>query len=705
MSNVSSSTGQIASVDPRRSLDPAAWHHVALGMLRAGRLAEALPPASNAVNLAPLALEYRLSLAAALVSNGLLAPAIAQFELARRLSASDPRVLNGLASALQLVALFPEAARLYRETLAIDPQNTTAQRGFAAAQRAVLAEPTAAVGAQVLGMIREAERLLAGGQRFEALNLYTQCARLVPQSPRVYYWIACLLHDLARAEAALAYYELAARMDPRMPLAATNAGKIAASLGLAARAAAHLKRAQNLKPNYGLSVLSSLLLDAIYESDADIEQSRRRFSAGVDRILEDPTQVTDPLRELAAPTFYLAYHGRCNRELHTRLARAFAAKSPGLHWTAPHCEMERRRGERIRVGFISQFLRNHSIGKTTRGLVAQLNRERFEVYVINIPPAVTDETSSWIKARADHWMTLPDDLQQARAQLASLQLDILFYQDIGLEPFSYFLAFARLAPVQCVSFGHPDTTGIPTIDYFISSDLYETPEADEHYSERLVRLHNLPSLAYYYRPERRGVGRTRIQFGLSETERIYLCPQTLFKVHPDFDRLMAGILERDPSGRILLISAHSAEWSMRLQGRFARNMSALSERIQFLPALALGEFLNLLSVVDVLLDTVHFNGMNTSLEAFSVGTPVVTLPGHLQRSRHTQAMYRAMGIDGCVADSEESYIDIAVRLATDRDQQRGLRALIAQRNQVLFEDSCVVSQFEGFFERALQESM
>jgi protein O-GlcNAc transferase len=62
-------------------------------------------------------------------------------------------------------------------------------------------------------------------------------------------------------------------------------------------------------------------------------------------------------------------------------------------------------------------------------------------------------------------------LERAHTQLGALELDVLFYQDIGMESVSYFLSFARLASVQCVSFGHPNTTGVPNMDYFISNDL------------------------------------------------------------------------------------------------------------------------------------------------------------------------------------------------------------------------------------------
>jgi protein O-GlcNAc transferase len=689
----------------RAPLDAAAWHSLALEMLSARQPTDALAPAFNSVQLGPLIAEYRLALGWVQASLGDLASAIAQYELAMRLTPDDPRVLNSLALACRRVGLVEGAAQLYGRVLAASPMDTVAGEGLVAARAYRPAEMSAAVREQVRELILEGETLLAAGRRTEALQAYAQCAQIVPYSPRVYYWMGSVLIDLARLEPGLACYDLASRIDTSFFEAAMHAGKVAASLGLKDRATRHLAHAQRLQADPALALQSGLLIDAVHDSVADITATRQRFSTALDRFLEHPSQIVDPLHALVVPSFYLAYHGLCNRDLHLKLAQVFRAATPDLDWTAPHCRAARARTGRIKVGFISQFLRNHSIGKTTRGLVAELSRDRFEVYVVNIPPILQDETTSWIKDRAEHWITLPEDLIQARSQLAALELDILYYQDIGLEPFSYLLAFARLAPVQCVTFGHPDTSGIPSMDYYISSDLWETDQSDDHYSERLVRLRDVPVLAYYYRPLRRVPGRTREQLGLRDEEHVYLCPQTLFKLHPDFDRLMAGILERDRQGRVLLISAHCSEWSMRLQQRFGRYMPHVSDRIQFIPPFDQEGFLQLLSVVDVVLDTVHFNGFNTSLEAFSVGTPVVSLPGRLQRARHTQAMYRRMGIDGCVAADEQEYIDIAVGLGTDAPRRRAMRELILERNHLLFEDRRVVTELEAFFERAHREAL
>jgi predicted O-linked N-acetylglucosamine transferase (SPINDLY family) len=117
----------------------------------------------------------------------------------------------------------------------------------------------------------------------------------------------------------------------------------------------------------------------------------------------------------------------------------------------------------------------------------------------------------------------------------------------------------------------------------------------------------------------------------------------------------------------------------------------------FLPFMAFERFMQLLSTADVVLDTPHFNGMNSSLQAFAVGAPVVTLPGRLQRGRHTQAMYRKMQITECIATDAAHYVDIAVRLGTDREYAQLIRERILGRKHVLFEDPRVVEEFERFF--------
>ena len=104
-----------------------------------------------------------------------------------------------------------------------------------------------------------------------------------------------------------------------------------------------------------------------------------------------------------------------------------------------------------------------------------------------------------------------------------------------------------------------------------------------------------------------------------------------------------------------------------------------------------------------MLDTVHFGGgFTTNLEAFTVGTPVVTIPGAFQRGRHTLAFYKEMGFLDCVADTPSKYINIAVRLGTDSAYRQEIKDKILANNHVLYENMNVVREFEKFFVAAVE---
>ena len=108
-------------------------------------------------------------------------------------------------------------------------------------------------------------------------------------------------------------------------------------------------------------------------------------------------------------------------------------------------------------------------------------------------------------------------------------------------------------------------------------------------------------------------------------------------------------------------------------------------------------FRAVLAAADVVLDTFHWSGGNTSLDAFAAGTPVVTLPGRFMRGRQTAAMLAMMGLDALVAASPGDYVPLAMRIARDRDANRELRSRIAAAREALFERREPVA--------ALQESL
>lgn len=545
-----------------------------------------------------------------------------------------------------------------------------------------------------------------GGDPDGGVRLIRDAIRHNPGVAAYHNNIGSMLYRLQRyGEAKDAFIE-ALRLNPDDVMALFNYAWLLGDEGHTEEARQCYQRIIQQHPVAGARARLAMQIPPITRSIDEINEVRRNFRDRVVTLAESDICIQDPFNEVGATNFYLAYHGKNNRELQSLVARFYIKACPGLQYTAPHCKgsPDWTSGERIRIGFISRFFTDHSIGKTTRGLIAGLDREKFSVTVFFLDPPA-GKIGKIIEGSADESAVVPNNLDAARQCIAARELHILVYPDIGMESFTYYLAYSRLAPVQCTSFGHPDTTGIPNIDYFISTECYETDRGEEHYSEKLVRLKGIASLAYYIKPEMPEILKGRADFGLSEDHHIYICPQHLFKFHPDFDEILAGILRADERGRIVIIDGQHAHWGSMLRDRFQVAIPDVCERINFVPRQTGPDFINIIAVSDVMLDTIYFCGQNTSHEGLTAGTPIVTLPGELHRSRHTMCFLKAIGLDQCIARDASDYIRIAVRLGTDPDYRAVVKALLRKNAHRVWEEETVISEYERFFTESLSHSL
>jgi predicted O-linked N-acetylglucosamine transferase (SPINDLY family) len=270
-----------------------------------------------------------------------------------------------------------------------------------------------------------------------------------------------------------------------------------------------------------------------------------------------------------------------------------------------------------------------------------------------------------------------------------------------MDPVTYSLGHSRFARVQCVTWGHPVTSGIPAIDYFISSESLEPPGSQSQYTEKLVKL---PSLAVCYRRPKLTTTKTRADFGLGVDATLYGCLQMLWKFHPDFDPILGQILRRDPKGQVLIIKGLSSLWDDRLMARFRRTIGDVAGRIRFLPRQSYEDFLALTAECDVMLDPLHFGGGNTTYEALAFGVPVVTMPSTFLRGRITKALYDQMGMTDCVADSPDRYIEIAATLGTDAGARQAMQERIIEKVGAIFENPAGIRQLEEFFRNVVRPS-
>jgi predicted O-linked N-acetylglucosamine transferase (SPINDLY family) len=644
--------------------------------------------------------------------HGDLAAAESSYRLAIAADSRNTDALVSLGLLLRASGRAEEALTYYRSALDVKPEHAEARKNLVNALVTIelsagrplapgLTQPPS-IETQLRAL---ADRLAGRGELRDAFFVVQETLQANPTSADLWFGAGTLALEMGLMAMSLRCCEQALKLDAGFYRAILLARRLCVGSGLDERAIAHAKRACVLAPSPDLVATQNLVLPAVAASAQAYAQARSRYESALDGVLAGDWRPQDPYNTLQIPNFFLAYHGEKEVDLQIKAARACLRAIPDLEMTAAHCRSATRRPGRIRVGFVSRYFANHSIGKTTRGFLDRLSRDQFEVYLLRITPSVEDDMTRLMAAAADHTWVLDKDVPRAREQIAALELDVLFYQDIGMESTSWFLAFARLAPVQCVSFGHPCTTGIPNMDYFISNDLFELPDAQANYSERLFLLRDLPTLAYYYAPPIPEAPFSRAELGLPENSTLYLCPQTLFKLHPDFDECLAGILRGDPLGYVVLIRGDFDEWTRSLQERLLRSMPDVVNRILFLPVMPHAGYLRLLAAANVVLDPVHFNGMNSSLESFAVGTPVVTLPTRLQRGRHTQAMYRKMELPECIAADRADYVRTALRLGTDAAYNKRVREQILARNHVLFENDRVISEFERFFAESVASAV
>jgi predicted O-linked N-acetylglucosamine transferase (SPINDLY family) len=240
------------------------------------------------------------------------------------------------------------------------------------------------------------------------------------------------------------------------------------------------------------------------------------------------------------------------------------------------------------------------------------------------------------------------------------------------------------------------------VDYYISAESAEPSEAQEHYSERLVLLKKLAM--YCYRPEMDAEVPPRANYGFSKSHNLYVCPQALFKFHPDFDKILGSILRCDSRGIIVLFEGRHKHWEELLRDRFTRMFPDVMSRVRFLPRMSKKDYLSFIRVADVLLDTLHFSGGYSSLLSLACGVPIVTWPGNLMRGRLTLALYKQMGVMDCVVRSARSYVNLALKIANDNDVRKTIKDKIRAHADVLFEDIETVHELERFFESVVKRA-
>lgn len=506
----------------------------------------------------------------------------------------------------------------------------------------------------------------------EAERCFRAAIRLKPETTAAHVGLAETLYHQGHYEPALETYRRALALDP---------GNVKAAMGF------HLS------------------LPIVYRDNDDLFRARARYAQGLRQLhagIETFRSRQGLVNELMwSNGFYLAYQGQNDRLLQAEFAAFFQAlAASGLPQFVQPPPKAAVAGRRIRIGYVCHFLHQHTVSHYFRAWIENADRDRFETAVFHLDPR-PDAVSAAIAACCDRYIPITGSVSVVAQAIRAADLDVLVYLEVGMHPRHALLASLRLAPVQCAAFGHPVTTGLPTIDYYLSAEATEPDDADAHYTERLVRL---PGMGVEYARPEIPAPRPRADFGLPDDRTLYLCSQSAFKIHPDTDGLLASVAARDPDALVLLFEDGRAPVDAIVRERLARTFRTagadVDRQLRVMRRLGYADYLALNQAADVMLDTLHWSGGRTSFDALACGLPVVTLPGAQSRGRQTYGMLKLLDLPELIAGDTRDYVERAVGLGSDSARRSELSRRIRERaNARLFEGAAALEALASFYER------
>src|SRR3569833_1063972 len=409
---------------------------------------------------------YHNNLGNALKALGRLDAAVSSYERALAHKPDYPEAHYNLGVTLQEQGKPDEASESYRRTLALKPSHADAHIN--------------------LGNVSKAR-----GRLDQALSSYQQALALQPNSAEAHNNVGLVLLEKSELDESAAAFGHALRHKPDYAEAHYNLGNVLQQQGKVAAAATAYTRALELKPDYAEARLGLAL--AVIPVFADTEAESRDAQANFARALDELAawdHANPGLLGRAAGTaqpFFLAYRPADVTASLIRYGDLICAAAAEF-WLGSSTPSHPAR-DRVRLVIVSGQVRSrHPVWDVVlRGLVAHLNRSRFEVILYSAAALVDDETH-WARAHVDRLVQGPLPTRAWLAELAREQPDVVFYPEGGGDPATCALAALRLAPLQIAGWGHPVTTGLPTIDLFVSGELLEGPDAERHYREKLIRL-------------------------------------------------------------------------------------------------------------------------------------------------------------------------------------------------------------------------
>ncbi|MFZ0103659.1 MAG: tetratricopeptide repeat protein, partial [Pseudolabrys sp.] len=544
----------------------------------------------------------------------------------------------------------------------------------------------------------------------EALACYDRALALAPGFTESRNNRGRVLLALDRADDAIDNFTAALKFNPDDAEAWYQRGRCLLEISRNEEAAADLAQALALAPGHADARFAACFaeLPVIYRDESEIPKCRASYEQKLRELLNDVERGVlkgDLIKAIGARhPFLLAYQGGNDRALQ-QIYGEMIGKVIARRFSPAPLPPPPAPGEPIRLGIVSSFFYRHSNWKIPiKGWISQLDRSRFHVTGYHLG-AIHDEQTDAAARLCDRFVHRTLDTDGWRREILADAPHALIYPGLLMDVSSLQLAAQRLASVQCNSWGHPETSGLSTIDYFLSSDLMEPPDAQDCYTEKLVRL---PNLSIYYEPAvGEPVSVTREGLGLRAGATAFWSAQSLFKYQPQYDDVFVRIAQAVGDCQFVFLRHFGAPRVTELvRERLERAFSAAGMRAEhhcvFLNRMSQSQFVAAAGLCDVFLDSIGWSGCNSALECLPQALPIVTLDGATMRGRHSAAILRMIDVTDTIAATVDDYVAIATRLGQDTQFRQTMSSRMAENRHRLYGDRAPVTALENFLEGAVR---
>ena len=635
--------------------------------------------------------------------------ALHYFNLALTINANLPEIHNNRGNALKELRRNSEAEAAYEKAITLRPNYAEAlsnqgviyleegntERAISLFQKAIQANENFAPAINNLG------NALTQLENYE--NAFQCFERALQINP--HYLDACLnfgncLKKSKEYSAAIDCYQHALKINSNHAITFYLLGEIYYDIGDCDLAKTYYAKSLELNPvDTGTQVaLAIAQIPKVYKSLEDEKESRANFARQLEHLSwKHHLDTLSDEKTIAKHPFYLAYQDNNNEPLISQFGSLSAGYAKSIQNKLIPNQPVTKNSSKVRVGIVSHFICNHPVWHAiTKGWVSHLNSDQFEVYLFNTNGAEDDETTL-AKAKSAGYSNCGTTVLEAAQSILNHGLDVILYPEIGMDLSTRALACLRLAPIQAVSWGHPETTGLPTIDYYLSSELMEPKKSDHFYREALISLPNLGT--YFEYKATLAISPNLEELGVNAAHPILLCGGSPSKYAPNHDKIFIEIAKKLGICQFVFFNFDENLTGIlkeRLYQAFAAAGLDASQFLRFIPFLNKQEFHGLMQRADLYLDTIEFSGFNTAIQAIECDLPIVTIEGSKMRGRLASALLHAMNLEEMVCDTDLAYIDLVVTLSLNEEIRNTYKTKIAKSKMALFNDLLPIRALEDF---------